>query len=366
MTEKQFIAYDNMKKMKLVLADGHEFSGIVNGTDSPCAGEIVFNTSVVGYQEILSDPSYAGQIVVMTYPLMGQYGITDDDFESRVPALKGLVVRECCESPSNFRYTKTLGEELDEHGIPCLEGVDTRMITRIIRDAGSMPAAIVPEESSTEEALALMKGVPSGNNPVAGASCAKRWFSRTPHHKFDVVVVDCGLKHSVVAELNKRGCNVTVVPFNASEKDIMSFNPNGILLSSGPGDPASLEGTIGLVRSLRGKLPVFGIGLGHELIALSCGARCIKLKCGLHGGYPVRETGKAMIISAEYNCGYVVDPASLEGTGLEISHTNVLDGSIAGLSCPADRIHSVQFYPEGAPGPSESPFFDEFIKAMED
>lgn len=364
--EKLFLTINDMKKMKLVLANGREFSGLVSGAEKHCVGEIVFNTSVVGYQEILSDPAYAGKIVVMTYPLMGQYGITDDDFESRVPVLKGMVARECCDSPSNFRFTKTLSEELDEHGIPCLTGVDTRMITRIIRDEGSMMAAIVDESMPVKDAQKLMKETAQSQNAVGIASCTKRWFSRTPHHKFDVVVIDCGLKHSVVAELNKRGCNVTVVPFNATEKDIMSFNPNGVLVSSGPGDPASLKGTIDVIKTLRGKLPIFGIGLGHEIIALACGAKCSKLKCGQHGGYPVRETGQAMIISAEYNCGYSVEPASLKGTGLEISHENVLDGSIAGLRCPADKLHSVQFYPEGAPGPKESPFFDEFINAMED
>lgn len=355
-----------MKKMKLVLGNGQVFNGIGSASETPAVGEIVFNTSMVGYQEILSDPSYAGQIVVMTYPLMGQYGITDDDFEARNPGLCGLVVRECCDTPSNFRYTKTLSEELDEHGIPCLSGVDTRMITRIIRNEGCMMAAIVDEQTSTEDALAMIKETGMKENPVAASSCAKRWFSRTPHHKFDVVIIDCGLKHSIVAELNKRGCNVTVVPFNSTAEEILSFNPDGILISNGPGDPCGLPEIVRVIETLKGRLPIYGICLGHCLIALAYGAEIRRMKCGHHGGHPVRIAENGRIITTEHNHNYTVDADSLKGTGLEVTYTDVTDGTVEGIGCAADRVASVQFYPEGAPGPKESPFFDSFIKAMED
>ncbi len=355
-----------MKQMKLVLRNGMEFTGVSCGSDKTVVGEIVFNTSMVGYQEIISDPAYSGQIVVMTYPLMGQYGITDDDFESRTPSIGGLVVRECCNTPSNFRYTKTLSEELDERGIPCLSGPDTRMITRIIRDEGCMTAALVDECVSHEDAMALIAAYRPKENPVSEVSCSKRWFSRTPHHKFDIVVVDCGLKHSVIAELNRRSCNVTVVPFDASLEDILSFNPDGLLISNGPGSPDSLPDLIDVVRKLRGKLPIFGICLGQNIVSLACGAGNIRLKAGHHGGRPVRESDGGRIISAEHNHNWTVDPDTLEGSGLEVSYSDVSDGSIEGLVCRKDRICTVQFYPEGAPGPRESHFFDDFIKAMED
>ena len=211
--------------MKLVLENGQEFHGLGYGSQSPVVGEIVFNTSMVGYQEIASDPAYAGQLVVMTYPLIGQYGITDDDFEARTFSIGGLIVREYCDTPSNFRYTKTLSEEMDEHGIPILSGPDTRMLTRIIRTEGSMKAAIVDESMSTGNALVLIAQAPVQTDQVAKVSCTKRWFSRTPQHKYDVVIVDCGLKHSIVSALNQRGCNVTVVPYNSTLEEILYARP---------------------------------------------------------------------------------------------------------------------------------------------
>ena len=206
---------------KLVLENGQEFYGIGFGADCRRVCEIVFNTSVVGYQEIVSDPSYAEQIVVMTYPLIGNYGITDEDFESRTPSIGGLVVRECCDTPSNFRYTKTLEEELEERGIPCLSGVDTRMLTKIIRDSGRPMAAIVEAEMPKEEALKLIAATERPKDLVRRVSCRKRWVTRTSGHKYHVVAVDCGIKYSIISHLKERGCNVTIVPFNASAEDII-------------------------------------------------------------------------------------------------------------------------------------------------
>ena len=354
-----------MSIMKLVLADGREFVGTAYGSCTPVVGEIVFNTSMVGYQEIVSDPAYAGQIVIMTYPLMGQYGIMDEDFESKGKGIAGLVTGDYCDTPSNFRYTKTLSEHLEERSVPCLSGIDTRMLTAIVRDEGSMIAAIVDSDTGKEQAMEMIRAYRTPASPAVAVSCTKRWFSRTPHHSFDVVILDCGLKHSVTDELNMRGCNVTVVPCTSSAGDILALNPDGLMVCGGPGDPSELTGVIAVIRELEGKLPIFGINLGHCLIALACGARTFKLSCGYHGGRPVREIPTGRIISAEHSCNYAVDAGSVAGSGLQISYTDVCEGGVEGLVCPGKRICSVQFNPEGAPGPRESHFFDDFIKAME-
>ena len=354
-----------MKKMKLVLETGQEFSGAGYGAGTPAVGEIVFNTSMVGYQEILSDPAYAGQIVVMTYPLMGQYGIMDEDFESRAVCLSGLVVREYCDTPSNFRYTKTLGEELEEHGIPCISDVDTRMLTRIIRRKGQLRAAIVDEDMNLVDALKLITASKTGEDFVSKVSCTKRWFSRTPEHNFDVVVIDCGLKHSIISALNRRGCNVTVVPFNTSMEDILAFNPDGVLISNGPGNPAAHTELVEVIDSLKGKLPIFGICLGMELIALSYGAKIERIGCGHHGGHPVRNLKTGRISTAEHNHNYAVTMESLAGTKLEAAYVDAADGTLEGIECREDKVFAVQFYPEGGPGPEETNFFDKFVKMME-
>lgn len=353
-------------KLKLVLENGQEFYGTASGALFPAVGEIVFNTSVVGYQEIISDPAYAGKIVVMTYPVIGQYGITDEDYESRTPRLAGLVVRECSSTPSNFRYTKTLSEELEEHGIPCISGVDTRMISHIIRENGSLMGAIVPAGTPLEQALEIIAGHKPEGHPVAGVSCRKRWFSRTPHHRFDVVILDCGVKHGMIEALNERGCNVTVVPFNSTLNEIAAFNPDGVLVSGGPGNPMELEEIVSLLKGLRGRYPLAGTGLGHLLIALSYGAKVEKSGCGQYGDMPVRSLSAGRIFTAMHSCHYSVDGGSAKAAGLQITHLNVVDSTVEGISCDADRVFSVAFCPEGAPGPRESEFFDEFVKMMED
>lgn len=352
-------------RKKLVLENGMSFAGAGFGSKGQTVGEIIFNTAMVGYQEIISDPSYAGEIVVMTYPLIGQYGIIEEDSESKASLLKGLVVRECCETPSNFRYTKTLSEELEERGIAGVAGLDTRMLTRIIRDNGRMKAAIVDESTTDEEALAMIREYDSGVNWSEKVSCTSRWFSRTPHHKYDVVVVDCGLKHGIVRELTKRACNVTVVPFNATVEEVESFNPDGILLSCGPGNPHMLPGLVELINALKGRYPIFGICLGHELIALSYGAVIEELSSGHHGDQPIRECATGRIITAAHNHNFTVNGDSAVAGGLTITHRDLIDGTVEGLECEADRIFSVQFHPEGCPGPQESGLFDKFVKMME-
>lgn len=353
-------------KMKLVLEDGREFKGFGYGSGAPVAGEIVFNTSMVGYQEILSDPAYSGQIVLMTYPLIGQYGITDEDYESRLRGPLALVVRECCQTPSNFRFTKTLSEDLEDHGATCLEGVDTRMITRIIREGKVRRAAIVEESVPVGDALKMIEAISDESNPVAAVSCTKRWFSRTPQHSYDVVVIDCGMKHSIVSALNSLGCNVTVVPFNTSAEEILAFNPDGLLVSSGPGTTRNLDSVVKVINALKGKLPVFGIGLGCALVAVSYGAKVERMKCGHHGGHPVRCIADGKIYTAEHNHDYSVSESSLKGTPLTVTFKDVADGTVEGLECEKDKVCLVQFYPEGGPGPQETAYFERFIKMMED
>ena len=351
---------------KIVLENGNEFFGYGFGADIEAINEIVFNTSMVGYQEIMSDPSYTDQMVVMTYPLIGNYGITDEDYETKFPTLGGLIVREYNDVPSNFRYTKTLSEVFEEHNIPGISGVDTRQITRIIRSEGSQRVIITDISVSKEEALKRIAEQPITRNQVARVSCKKRWFSRTPNHKYDVVAIDCGIKYNIIRSLNNRNCNVTVVPYNTSIEDILAFQPDGIFLSNGPGDPTDVPQVIEIVKQLHGKLPIFGICLGHQIISLAYGAKTYKLKFGHRGGnHPVKnlETGKLEITSQNHS--YAVDAKSLEGTGLTTTHINLLDNTIEGVESVKDRIFSVQYHPESAPGPQDSAYlFDKFINLM--
>lgn len=353
---------------KIVLADGSEYPGCRFGAKENRVCEIVFNTSMAGYQEIVSDPSYTGQLVVMTYPLIGNYGITDEDFETKIPTIGGLVVREYNDIPSNFRYTKTLSEILEDHNIPAIEGVDTRKLTRSIRDEGSRKALLVDIDMPTDEAVALLNETELRRDQVSQVSCKKRWYARTSNHRYNVVAVDCGIKLNIVRSLNARGCNVTVVPYDTPAKAILDMEPDGLFLSNGPGDPEDVTPVIELVRQLRGKFPVFGICLGHQMIALAYGGKTYKLKFGHRGGnHPVKDlaTGKLEITSQNHS--YAVDAASLEGTGLEVTHLNVLDSTVEGLRCVQDRVFSVQYHPESAPGPQDSGYlFDRFIDMMEE
>lgn len=356
----------NQQKRKLILEDGSEYVGTGFGAMCDCVCEIVFNTSMVGYQEIVSDPSYTDQAVVMTYPLIGNYGITDEDFETRTPTIGALVVSEYNDLPSNFRCTKTLSEILEENNIPGIEGIDTRKLTRSIRDLGSRRVLLTDVETTVEDGLRKIAETPVRHNAVSRVSCRKRWFSRTPDHLYNVVAVDCGIKLNIVRSLNARGCNVTVVPWDTDAETVLAMNPDGLFLSNGPGDPEDVQPVIELVRTLRGKLPIFGICLGHQMISLAYGARTYKLKFGHRGGnHPVKNllTGKVEITSQNHS--YAVDAASLEGTGLEMTHVNILDNTVEGVRCVKDCVFSVQYHPESAPGPQDSVYlFDQFIDSM--
>ena len=353
---------------KLILEDGTEYYGTGFGDSCDRVCEIVFNTSMVGYQEILSDPSYTDQLVVMTYPLIGNYGIADDDFETKLPSIGAMAVRDYNDLPSNFRSAKTLSEVMEDCRIPGITGIDTRALTRSIRDFGSRRVLITGADTPKEEGIRIIGQTPVPHDAVKRVSCRKRWYSRTAFARYSVVAVDCGIKHGIVRSLNARGCNVTAVPYDMPAEEIIKMKPDGILISNGPGDPADVGEVIELVKALRGKYPMFGICLGHQLISLACGARTYKLKFGHRGGnHPVRNllTGKTEITSQNHS--YAVDAGSLEGTGLRATHVNLLDGTVEGAEYGDGSMFSVQYHPESAPGPQDSAYlFDRFVRKMKE
>ena len=357
---------ESVKARKLVLASGSEYYGEGFGSDRDSVCEVVFNTSMAGYQEIVSDPSYTDQAVCMTYPIIGNYGITDEDYETKTPTIGALIVRDYNDNPSNFRYTKTLGELMQEYNIPGLAGVDTRRLTREIRSAGSQKGLICSADMPIEAAMELLAETELRHDQVRRVSCAKRWYSRTSNHKYTVVAVDCGIKLGMVKALNARGCNVTVVPYNTTAEEIDFMKPDGILLSNGPGDPEDVPEVVETVRALRGRYPIMGICLGHQMIALAHGARTYKLKFGHRGGnHPVRELATGHIEMTSQNHSYAVDPDSLAGTGLEVTHVNLLDNTVEGLRSVDGTIFSVQYHPESKPGPQDSAYlFDRFVAML--
>ena len=277
-----------------------------------------------------------------------------------------MIVREYNDMPSNFRCTKTVSEYLEENGIPAIAGVDTRKITRSIREKGSRKVIITDSKVSKEEALKRLKKYQLPKDAVAKVSCKKKWYSRTANPEFNVVAVDCGIKLNIVRSLNKRGCNVTVVPYNTTAKEIEELKPDGVFLSNGPGDPENVTEVIELVKKIKGKYPIFGICLGHQMISLAYGAKTYKLKFGHRGGnHPVKnlETDKIEITSQNHS--YAVDEKSLKKTKLEATHINILDNTIEGVECKKDKVFSVQYHPESAPGPQDSSYlFDKFIELL--
>ena len=353
---------------KLILENGEEYYGYGFGAKEDRVCEIVFNTSMVGYQEIISDPSYAGQAVVMTYPLIGNYGIADEDYESRTMAVSALIVREYNDQPSNFRYTKTLGEVLEENHIPGIYGLDTRMLTRHIRDNGTCRALLCDASVSAEEGKRIIAETPAATDLVAQVSCKKRWYSRTSNHAYNVVAIDCGARLSFIHALNDRGCNVTVVPYNTSAETISQLNPDGILVSNGPGNPNDVPEVVETLRELRGKYPMFGIGMGNLLIALACGAKVSKLKFGHHGAnYPVRCIADGNLEITGQNHGYAIDADSVEAADLTVTHINIMDNTIEGIESASDKLFSVQFHPDNADGPhGRANIFDKFVNMMKE
>jgi carbamoyl-phosphate synthase small subunit len=353
----------------LALADGKIFRGKSFGAEGERYGEVVFNTAMSGYQEIITDPSYKGQIVTMTYPLMGNYGVNLEDMESRKPFLEGFVVKEYSRIASNWRAKDELGKYFRANNIMGIEGIDTRALTLHIRHAGAMKAVL--STSDTNEKSLIEKANRSqgleGVDLVKGVTVSKKYiWSHIKNKKHKVVVLDCGLKYNILRKLLEHGCEAVVVPAETDAKDILKMKPSGFLLSNGPGDPAAVKYVVDTTRKLLGKLPIFGICLGHQMLGLALGGKTYKLKFGHHGAnHPVKElkTGKVMITSQ--NHGFCVDINSLSKKEVEMTHINLNDLTLEGMRHKKFPAFSVQFHPEASPGPHDAGYlFGEFTKMM--
>lgn len=372
-------------KAKLVLENGSIFIGESFGAEGETTGEVVFNTSLTGYQEILTDPSYCGQIVTMTYPLIGNYGVNPDDMEGTSPHVSGFVVKEYSEVYSNFRATESLGSWLKKFKIVAIQGIDTRMLTKMIRDIGAMRGMITTAADDDSALLERVRRSPqmAGLDLSRKVTCQApyRWdgvdntsFSHRPAEgstsqngtKFHVAVYDYGVKRNILRRLTGFGCSVTVVPSDLSAEEVLKLHPDGIFLSNGPGDPGAVGYAIENIKKLVDTKPIFGICLGHQLLALALGGKTFKLKFGHRGAnHPVKNLRTNQIEITSQNHGFAVDPGSFDSRVIEITHTNLNDGTNEGFRHKELPIFCVQYHPEASPGPHDSDYlFGHFIESM--
>jgi carbamoyl-phosphate synthase small subunit len=354
-------------KAKIVLEDGKIFNGVSFGARGERCGEVVFNTSMTGYQEILTDPSYKGQIVVMTYPLIGNYGVNDEDIESRKLFLEGFVIKEYSGVASNWRSGKDLSAYLKDNNILGIEGIDTRSLTRHIRLQGAMKAIVSTEDLNEKQLLKKIKSSPGlvGIDMVKEATSNKiQYWNKSG--KYKVVVIDCGVKFNILRELAKRNCKAIVVPARTSAEDIFGMKPDGALLSNGPGDPAAVKYVIKTTKELIGNVPIFGICLGQQMLGLALGGKTYKLKFGHHGAnHPVKDLRSGKVSITVQNHGFCIDIKSLNKKDIEITHVNLNDNTLEGMRHKKLPIFSVQFHPEASAGPHDAGYlFDEFIEMM--
>ncbi len=355
----------------LILEDGRTFRGEGFGAEGVALGEVVFHTGMTGYQEIITDPSYAGQIVCLTYPHIGNYGVNDEDVESRGLFLAGVVARAYSDFYSNWRATSSLGRYLEEAGVVGLSGIDTRALTRHIRDAGAMRGAVAVGAYEAEGVLAQVRSSP----PMAGRDLVQEvtrervevFAAADGAVRWRVAALDCGIKNNIVRELRRRGVEVTLHPATATRAQLLAAKPDALFLSNGPGDPAALPYVIATVRSLLRYIPIFGICLGHQLLALALGARTYKLPFGHHGAnHPVKNLATGRVEITSQNHGFAVDEASLPA-GVAVTHVNLNDGTVEGLAAPEYAAGSLQYHPEAAPGPHDARYnFDDFLTLLEE
>lgn len=354
-------------KAFLILEDGTVFTGQSIGAPREVISEIVFNTSMTGYLEVLTDPSYAGQAVVMTYPLIGNYGICYEDMESDRPWLDAFIVRELSRIPSNFRSEDTIQNFLLKYDIPGIAGIDTRALTKILREKGTMNGCITTDENyQIDEILPKLKAYTTGK-VVEKVTCKEKYVLEGDGPK--VALLDLGAKRNIARSLNERGCEVTVYPALTSAEEILAANPDGIMLSNGPGDPKECTSVIEEIRKLYASdIPIFAICLGHQLMALANGADTHKMKYGHRGGnHPVRDLSDGRVYISSQNHGYVVDTDNLDSSVAVPAFENVNDGTNEGLSYTGKNIFTVQYHPEACPGPRDSAYlFDRFMKMMEE
>lgn len=351
-------------KAKLILENGMVFEGKAFGYTDEAVGELVFNTSMTGYQEILTDPSYYGQIVVMTYPMIGNYGLNLDDLESSGAKVRGFVIKEPAKLPSNFRCEMTLDGYLKQHKIMGFKGIDTRHLTKIIRDNGSMKAIITVDELTQKEIKNTMNDF-SNVDAVSIVSTKEIYEAPCGAEKVNkkIGMMDFGIKQNIIRSFHKRNCDLTIFPWNTTAEEILSYDLDGVFLSNGPGDPADLTGVIDEIKKMVGKTPIIGICLGHQLLAWVLGGSTNKLKFGHRGAnHPVKDLEKNKIFITSQNHGYVVDKMP---EGVEITQINLNDNSVEGMKDYKNKIASVQYHPEASPGPEDSQYvFDDFIKML--
>ncbi|HUK55532.1 MAG TPA: glutamine-hydrolyzing carbamoyl-phosphate synthase small subunit [Nitrospiria bacterium] len=363
------------RRAVLALADGSVFKGYGFGAEGEGLGEVVFNTSMTGYQEILSDPSYRGQMVTMTYPLIGNTGVNDEDVESARPFLSGFIVREYTDDPSNWRATGPLDDYLRRHGIPGIEGIDTRALTRHVRDAGAQTGIISTVDLDEKRLVKRAAESPGliGRDLVREVSCEKAydWTEGSPGSQisnlkpFNAVVYDFGVKRNILRRLIDSGCRVTVVPAGTKASEVLSLNPDGVVLSNGPGDPEGVPYAVEAVRSLIGQKPILGICLGHQILGLAMNGKTYKLKFGHHGGnQPVLDRATGRVEITAQNHGFAVDVDSI-GAEMELTHINLNDRTVEGMRHRTLPIFSVQYHPEASPGPHDARYlFNRFVEMM--
>ena len=355
------------KKARIILEDGGMFHANAFAGSGTSFAELVFNTSMTGYQEILTDPSYKGQIVLMTYPMIGNYGVNTEDLESKRIHLSGFIVKEYSDRYSNYRATQSLASYLNENGIIGLQGVDTRSITKAVRNKGAMRCVITTEDTPVENLLEQLNEHPSlaGQNLAETVSTQETFTFSDEGPEFKVAVIDCGVKTNILRLLEAASCQVEVFPFDVSSDQILNGGFDGVMVSNGPGDPDAVESVIACLKGLFGQIPIYGICLGHQMIALALGAKTFKMKFGHHGAnHPVKNVNRNHVEITSQNHGFCVDRESLP-SDVEETHVNLFDGSNAGLRHKKFPLFSVQYHPEAAPGPHDSRYlFDEFVSDM--